>query len=112
MVIVIVDNDAETYHNETYAKDIEHFNRIVGLFRDVTDNINARNGCAAMLNRTPDNMVFRSIAEDDRGNTAEHMVIASIIHDSPIAHKKWVKDDRMVENSQGGTTHFKAWSLQ
>lgn len=112
MVIVTTNDVADFVYNESYLDDIGHFNSLVKRFRAIADRYNSRNGSAALLNVSGNNVTLRTIEEKDSGETTENTIFALIVHDSPITQKKWVKIDRMVQNSQGGTTHFKAWGLE
>lgn len=112
MVIVTTNDVADFVYNESFLDDIGHFNSLVERFRVIADLYNSRNGFAALLNVSRNNATLRTIEEKDSGETTENTIFVSIVHDSPITQKKWVKIDRMVQNSQGGTTHFTGWGLE
>lgn len=109
MIVTTINDNAYVEHFDTYLAEQEEFQKACALWRNYADKIvNEKNSeKSAVFFRTTDTMVYRSV-----DNGIEEVVTVAFVPDNGIMKKQWKREDRIIENSQGGTTHLKGWYLE
>ena len=108
MVITVINGTANVFNAKTYLEEQQEFQSMCDNYKQHADEVNAEKNSdkKAYYHRSQDTMILRMMKHDREAN-----VVVTITNGSPLLNLEWKHEDRVIENSQGGTTHLKGWYL-
>lgn len=104
MILLTVNSKVETIIGQSYVEELNIFNEkwewLKGKFGQTPrSNIQYKKLDTSFFVRTIDS------------EGVEGLISGHIVDHPALMNKKWQFEDRVVENSQGGTTHLNGWYL-
>lgn len=108
MVITVINGTANVFNAKTYLEEQQEFQSMCDNYKQHADEVNAEKSPdkKAYYHRSQDTMILRMMKCG-----AETNVVVTIRNGSPFLDLEWQYEDRVIENSQGGTTHLQGWYL-
>ena len=106
MLLLTMNEQVETILGLTRLQELELFNE---KWKWLKSGLDAKNNHPIVYKKYETSFFVRLINQDQ---ITESVITGHIIDHPPMMDMQWRYEDRIVENSQGGTTHLKGWHLE
>lgn len=68
-------------------------------------------GASAAFKRTDRSMTVKIVGGSDGSVYTESTIVVTMVDDAGLVGSEWLWTDKIIQNSQGGTTHLIGWNL-
>lgn len=106
MILLTIDSEVEMIIGSDRLDELRIFNEKWEWLKEGLKKIEGRD---FVTNKSETSFFVRIMQEEQ---LRERVIMGHIIDHPPMMNMEWQYEDKVVENSQGGTTHIKGWHLE
>lgn len=113
MILVSINDTAFSESYNSRLEELEVFREKCDVWeivaREAINNGDANT--SAVFKKTDRSMIVKIIEGVSGGFRTENTIVVTMVDDAGLIDKEWLWTDKIVQNSQGGTTHLIGWNL-